>query len=201
MRVALYVRVSTGDQTVENQEAELRRVAGLRGWEIVGVFDDCGISGTKGRDKRPAFDRLLRGVNRRDFDMVAAWSVDRLGRSLQDLVGFLGELHAAGVDLYLDRQGLDTSTPAGKAMFQMLGVFAEFEASIIRERVRAGIKRAREKGTKSGRAFGRPRVDAARERACRAALTAGKGINAAAHEAGVGVSVAIRIRDELRSAA
>jgi DNA invertase Pin-like site-specific DNA recombinase len=86
---------------------------------------------------------------------VAAWSVDRLGRSLQDLVAFLGELHGARVDLYLDRQGVDTSTPAGKALFQMLGVFAEFERSIIQERIAAGIARARAQGTKSGKAFGR----------------------------------------------
>jgi len=102
-----------------------------------------------------ALDRLHRAITRRQFDIVAAWSVDRLGRSLQDLVGFLGELHGAGVDLYLDRQGVDT--PAGKALFQMLGVFAEFERSIIQERIAAGIARARAKGTRSGKAFGRPK--------------------------------------------
>jgi len=104
-----------------------------------------------------ALDRLHRAITRRQFDIVAAWSVDRLGRSLQDLVGFLGELHGAGVDLYLDRQGVDTSTPAGKALFQMRGVFAEFERSIIQERIAAGIARARAKGTRSGKAFGRPK--------------------------------------------
>jgi DNA invertase Pin-like site-specific DNA recombinase len=119
--VALYLRVSTGDQTVENQRRELTAAAGRRGWRVVAEFCDEGISGANGRDKRPGFDRLHRAITRREFDLVAAWSVDRLGRSLQDLVGFLGELHGAGVDLYLDRQGLDTSTPAGKALFQMLG--------------------------------------------------------------------------------
>src|SRR6186713_942051 len=94
----------------------------------------------------------------------------------QDLVAFLGELHAAGVDLYLDRQGVDTSTPSGKALFQMLGVFAEFERSIIQERIRAGIARARQTGTKSGKAFGRPRVAAKKEAAVRASLAAGNGI-------------------------
>jgi hypothetical protein len=93
--------------------------------------------------RRPAFDRLLKAVVRREIDLVAAWSVDRLGRSLQDLVGFLGELKGAGVDLYLNRQAVDTTTPAGKALFQMLGVFAEFERSIIQERIHAGIARAR----------------------------------------------------------
>jgi len=123
---------------------------------VVAEFCDDGISGAKGRDKRLALNKLHKAITRHQFDIVAAWSVDRLGRSLQDLVAFLGELHGAGVDLYLDRQGVDTSTPAGKALFQMLGVFAEFERSIIQERIAAGIARARRKGTRSGRAFGRP---------------------------------------------
>jgi DNA invertase Pin-like site-specific DNA recombinase len=87
-----------------------------------------------------------------------AWSVDRLGRSLQDLIGFLSELHSLGIDLALHQQGIDTTTPAGKAMFQMMGVFAEFERSMIVERVRAGLARAKASGTKSGKAFGRPRT-------------------------------------------
>ena len=102
-------------------------------------------------DQRPGFDALCKGTARRDFDMVAAWSVDRLGRSLQDLVTFLGELHGERVDLYLHQQGLDTSTPAGRAMFQMLGVFAEFERAMIRERVNAGLARARAQGMRLGR--------------------------------------------------
>src|SRR5438477_187421 len=126
-RVALYLRVSTGEQTIENQDRELRDAARRHGWTIATVFKDEGISGAKGRDKRPAFDRLCRAMVRREFDLVAAWSVDRLGRSLQDLVAFLGEVQGSGIDLYLHRQGLDTSTPAGKALFQMMGVFAEFE--------------------------------------------------------------------------
>jgi len=154
--VALYLRVSTGEQTVENQRQELLAAAERRGWRVVAEFCDEGVSGANGRDKRPGFDRLCRAIVRHQFDVVAAWSVDRLGRSLQDLVAFLGELHGASVDLYLDRQGVDTGTPAGKALFQMLGVFAEFERSIIQERIAAGIARARRKGTRSGRAFGRP---------------------------------------------
>lgn len=106
--------------------------------DIVEWFEDAGISGAKGRDQRPAFDRLCRGAVRREFNMVATWSVDRLGRSLQDLVAFLGELRGSGVDLYLHVQGLDTSTPAGRAMYQMLGAFSEFERAMIQERVRAG---------------------------------------------------------------
>src|SRR5262249_35605007 len=138
-RVAVYVRVSTDGQTVENQLRDLRAAAKRHGWQIAEVFDDNGISGAKPRDERPGLRRLMQGVARREFDMVAAWAVDRLGRSLQDLVGFLGELHAKDVDLYLHQQGLDTSTPAGKAMFQMLGVFAEFERAILRDRVRSGL--------------------------------------------------------------
>ena len=150
-RVALYVRVSTDHQSVRNQEIELQAVAERHGWTVVTVFKDQGISGAKGRDQRPGFDKLLKAVARREFDMVAAWSVDRLGRSLIDLVGVLQELHAKRVDLYLHQQGIDTTTPSGKAMFQMMGVFAEFEHAMIRERVMSGLARAREEGTKLGR--------------------------------------------------
>src|ERR1700754_3100068 len=117
-RAVLYLRVSTLDQTVANQERELRQVAERAGWEIVHVYRDHGISGAKGRDKRPAFDALHKAAARREFDIVMAWSVDRLGRSLQDLVAFLSEIRAAGVDLFLHQQALDTTTPAGKALFQ-----------------------------------------------------------------------------------
>ena len=150
-RVAIYARVSTNGQTVENQLLELRAVAKRQSWNIVETFTDEGISGAKGREKRPGFDALLTAITRREVDLVAAWSVDRLGRSLQDLVAFLEELKAKGVDLYLHQQGLDTSTPAGKAMFGMLGVFAEFERAMIQERVRAGLARARARGKRLGR--------------------------------------------------
>jgi DNA invertase Pin-like site-specific DNA recombinase len=150
-RAVLYLRVSTLDQTTANQERELREIAGRMGCEIVKVYKDHGISGAKGRDKRPAFDALCRDAAQRKFDMVMAWSVDRLGRSLQDLVGFLSELHALRIDLFLHQQGLDTTTPAGKAMFQMMGVFAEFERAMIQERVRAGLARARSEGKRLGR--------------------------------------------------
>src|SRR4029434_4298953 len=112
--------------------------ASRMGCEIVKVYKDHGISGAKGRDQRPAFDKLCRDAARREFDMVMAWSVDRLGRSLQDLVGFLSELHALKIDLFLRQQGLDTTTRAGKGLFQMMGVFADFERAMIAERVRAG---------------------------------------------------------------
>jgi DNA invertase Pin-like site-specific DNA recombinase len=151
-RVALYLRVSTddGQQTIENQRRALDEIAERAGWEVVEVYADE-ISGTKGRERRPAFDQMLKSAVRRKFDMIAAWSVDRLGRSLQDLVVSLGELKAAGVDLFLQQQALDTSTPSGRALFQMLGVFAEFEAAMIRERTRAGLVRARAQGKRLGR--------------------------------------------------
>src|SRR6516164_5790868 len=131
MRAAIYLRVSTSGQTTDNQRLELERVAQQRGWQIVGLYEDAGISGAKGRDKRPEFDRLLKDASRGKFDIVAAWSVDRLGRSLKDLVAFLSDLQATGRDLYLHQQSIDTSTPSGRAMFGMLGVFAEFERGMI----------------------------------------------------------------------
>src|SRR5271169_2287167 len=168
-RIALYLRVSTAEQTVENQQRELEAVAERHGWNVVAIFTDAGISGTKGRDKRPGYDLLCRGITRRQFDQVAAWSVDRLGRSLQELVVFLAELHAKGVDLYLHQQGIDTSTPAGKAMFQMMGVFAEFERAMIVERVNAGLARARAQGKR----LGRPAIDGRKEKAIRRAIAKG----------------------------
>ena len=133
------------------------------------VYKDHGISGAKGRNGRPAFDTLCRDATKRQFDVVMAWNVDRLGRSLKDLVAFLSELHTLGIDLFLHQQGLDTTTPAGKAMFQMLGVFAEFEHSIIQERVRAGLQRAKREGKRLGRP---PIADKVAER-IRAALAGG----------------------------
>jgi len=138
-------------------------------------------------------------VTRRKIDVVAAWSVDRLGRSLQDLVGFLGELNGAGCDLYLERQAVDTTTPAGRALFQMLAVFAEFERAIIQERINAGIARAREKGTKSGKPIGRARVDPKIEDAIRASLASGKGILKTARECGVGSSTVQRVKAAMRA--
>jgi DNA invertase Pin-like site-specific DNA recombinase len=189
-RVALYLRVSTREQTGENQRLELTEVADRHGWRIVAQFADEGVSGAKGRDKRPGFDKLMKATTRREIDMVAAWSVDRLGRSLQDLVGFLGEVHGSGVDLYLHQQGNDTSTPAGKALFQMIGVFAEFERAMIQERVYAGLARARAEG----KILGRPTVGQEKEAAIRACLAQGFGLIKTAKHIGVGVSVVQRVR-------
>ena len=150
-KVAIYARVSTDKQTTENQLRELRNIADKNGWELVNEFIDEGISGAKGRDKRPQFDALMKSAVRREIDVVMAWSIDRLGRSLQHLVEFLSEIHEVGCDLYLHQQAIDTTTPAGKAMFQMCGIFSEFERSMIRERVKSGLARAREKGVQLGR--------------------------------------------------
>jgi DNA invertase Pin-like site-specific DNA recombinase len=163
---------------------------------VVQVFSDDGISGAKGRKDRPGLDALLKGVARREFDMVAAWSVDRLGRSLQDLIEVLSDLHAKGVDLYLHQQGLDTSTPSGRAMYQMMGVFAEFERVIIRERVMSGLARAKAEGV----TLGRPALedaDAGKVKAIKAALAAGKGIRRIAREYKAGVGTVLRIKAEM----
>ena len=191
-RAAIYIRVSTDGQTVDNQRLELEQAAKRSGWKIVGIYDDNGVSGAKPREQREAFDRLCRDATRREFDVVMSWSVDRLGRSLQDLVGFLGELHAVGVDLYLHQQGIDTTTPAGKAMFQMMGVFAEFERSMIQERVKAGLRRARAQGKK----LGRPRVNGKTEKAIMAARAEGLGKRKIAKQLGIGVSTVNRILAE-----
>jgi DNA invertase Pin-like site-specific DNA recombinase len=193
-RVAIYTRVSTDGQTTANQKLELTAWAERCGHEVVGTYEDAGISGANGRDKRPGLGKMLKDAVRRRFDMVAAWSVDRLGRSLVDLLGTLGCLKEAHVDLFLHQQGLDTSTSAGKAMFQMLGVFAEFERAIIVERVNAGIARARQKGTKSGRAIGRPAAPSDKLDAAKAALASGMTVRAAAAEAGLSVGKVGRLR-------
>ena len=193
-RVAFYARVSTGEQTVENQLRELRAVAKRQGWEIIETFTDDGVSGAKGRDKRPAFDALCKGVTARNFDLVAVWSVDRLGRSLQHLVAFLGELQAKGVDLYLHQQGIDTTTPAGKAMFQMMGVFAEFERAMITERIKAGLARARENGRRPGP---KPKITPELRAKVKAARKAGKSYREIGREIdGMSRTVAQRIMVE-----
>jgi DNA invertase Pin-like site-specific DNA recombinase len=150
-RCVIYARVSTDSQTTDNQINELNRVAELKGYKIVHTFKDEGISGAKGRDERKGFDELIKGAVKKDFDMILCCSVDRLGRSLQDLVSFLNEIHSVNCDLYIHQSGIDTSTPSGKMMFQMCGVFAEFERGMIRERVISGQNRAKEQGKHIGR--------------------------------------------------
>jgi DNA invertase Pin-like site-specific DNA recombinase len=168
-RAALYVRVSTDAQTVENQIRELRQVAGRRGWDVIEVYSDAGISGAKGRNGRPGLDSMLKDASRRKFDIVMAWAIDRLGRSLIDLLDTIQHLEACGVDLYLDQQAIDTTTPMGKLVFQVTGAFAEFERTMIRQRIKAGLKRAVAQGVK----LGRPKIDSATERKVRQQLAKG----------------------------
>ena len=197
IRVAIYSRVSTDHQTTENQERELLERAGRTGWEVVRVYRDNGISGVKSGKDRPAFDAMRKDAAKRKFDVVAVWSVDRLGRSLQTLVEFLSDIHGYGVDLYLHTQGIDTTTPAGKALFQMMGVFAEFERAMIRERVKSGLERAKSQG----KVLGRPTISAAAESAILADLRAGKaGIIKLAKMHGVGVGTVQRIKAALIAA-
>jgi DNA invertase Pin-like site-specific DNA recombinase len=192
-RVAIYLRVSTSKQDTKNQLRELSAVGERSEWEIWKVYQDAGISGAKGRDKRPGLDAMLKAVNAKEIDMVATWSVDRLGRSLTDLLGILQGLHDKGVGLYLHQQGLDTSTTAGKAIFQMLGVFAEFERGIIRERVNAGLARAKANGTK----LGRRRVEPEVEVQILELKAAGDGILRIGRKLGIGTSVVQRVFKEV----
>jgi DNA invertase Pin-like site-specific DNA recombinase len=201
IRAAIYLRVSTGEQTVENQRRELEAAAAARGWQVVAVFADEGISGAKGRDKRPQLDLMLKDAVRRRFDVVMCWAVDRLGRSLADLIGTMQELHGAKVDLFMLQQGLDTTTPAGRAMFGMLGVFSEFERSMIVSRVKAGMERAKDSPRKGAKAIGRPKTSKATEAAIRARLAAGAGMLKVAAELGVGSGTVQRVAREMRAAA
>jgi len=119
---------------------------------VTEVFEDRGISGGKGRGDRPAFDRLHTAITRGEIDVVMSWSVDRLGRSLQDLVMFLNEVHDQGADLFIHQQGINTvNSPSSRMLFQLLSVFAEFERGIIKNRIHAGLERAKAQGQKLGR--------------------------------------------------
>jgi DNA invertase Pin-like site-specific DNA recombinase len=192
-RAAIYVRVSTDRQTIENQLRELRQIAERRGWEVVHEYHDAGISGSKRREARPGLEEMLNDAQRRRFDVVMAWAIDRLGRSLIDLLGTIQTLEACGVDLYFDQQSIDTTTPAGRLMFQITGAFAEFERSMIRHRVRAGLKRA----VASGKRLGRPKIEAAMEKRIQAELRTKKGMLAIAKALKVGTGTVQRIKREM----
>jgi DNA invertase Pin-like site-specific DNA recombinase len=192
-RAALYVRVSTDKQTVENQIARLTEIAKARGWEIVATYNDAGISGAKGRKERPGLDEMLKEAQRHKFDVVMAWSIDRIGRSLIDLLDTIQHLEACRVDLYLDQQALDTTTPAGKLMFQVTGAFAEFERSLIRQRIHAGLSRAVANGKTLGRPLNNP---GAIDKAIRE-LRKGIGINRVARLVGLSNSTVARLKAEM----
>ena len=150
-RAVIYLRVSKQEQNIENQRVELERVAAAKGWRIVGTFKDEGVSGAFGREVRAQYDAMLKQGVQAKYDVVLAWDVSRLSRSLSDLISTLDELQACGIDLYLHQQAVDTTTPSGKAMFQMCGVFAEFERGMLSERVRTGLHRAKAEGKVLGR--------------------------------------------------
>jgi DNA invertase Pin-like site-specific DNA recombinase len=194
-RAAIYVRVSTDRQTVENQTARLSEVASARGWSIVATFEDAGISGAKGRDKRPGLDNLLKAATRRRFDVVMVWAIDRLGRSLADLLGTVQTLESCGVDLFADQQAIDTTTPAGRLTFQVFGAIAEFERAMIRERIMAGLERAKTNGWRRGYEADDPKLEEAR-----AMLAGGTGILRTAQAVGLGTGTVQKLKRQMAAA-
>ena len=209
-RAALYVRVSTDHQSVDNQLQELGQIAERRGWVVVATYRDAGISGAKGRDKRPGLDAMLKDAGRRKFDIVMAWAIDRLGRSLIDLLRTIQDLEAVGVDLYLDQQHLDTTTPTGKLLFQVTGAFSEFERAMIRQRVRAGLNAVRAKIERDGqfksktgkvrKRLGRPGAEPHQIEHARRELAKGLGIGKTAKLTGLGVGTVHKLKREMASA-
>ncbi|NVK20640.1 MAG: recombinase family protein [Methylocystaceae bacterium] len=193
-RAAIYARVSTSKQTTDNQMIELQDTAKRLGWAVSDVYEDHGISGGKGRGDRPAFDELHKAVARGEVDVIMAWSVDRLGRSLQDLVMFLNEVHEAGVDVFIHQQGINTATsPSSRMMFQLLGVFAEFERGIIRSRINAGLDRARSQGKK----LGRPGLSDYKINRIRKQLTAGHSVRVVADMVHVSTGSVSKVKKQM----
>lgn len=187
MRVALYARVSTTDQTVEPQLDVLRGYADARRLEVVAEFTDEGISGSM--DRRPALEEMLIAAKRRELDAVAVVKLDRLARSTRHLTQLAGELEALGVDLIVTDQGIDTSTPAGRLLFNVLAAIGEFELDLIRERVRAGVQAAQKRGVR----FGRPSVlDTAQKARVARLRKSGASIRAIATTLGVSKSAVSR---------
>jgi DNA invertase Pin-like site-specific DNA recombinase len=189
-KVAIYARVSTEKQTCENQLIELRAVAERCGYTIVTEFVDEGISGAKGRADRPALDGLIKAATQRKFELILVWSIDRLGRSLQNLVEILNDLQSMRVDLMFLQQGMDTSTSSGRMMFSIFGALAEFERNLIRERVVAGQNRAKARGVKMGRPS---KMNDGLRSAIQLLREKGMGIKKIAKEVGVGVGTVYSI--------
>lgn len=192
-RVVLYCRVSTGNQTVQNQVLALQEAGERLGWHIIGIIKDEAVSGSKGRYQRPGFDQLIKMVTRGEVDLVSAWDASRVSRSIKHLIDFMEELKAKRVGLYLHQSGIDTTTPSGQALLQMLGVFAELERSLTIERIHAGLARARQEGKR----LGRPRVEADRLIEIKKMIRKGHGIQKTARTVGCGVSVVQRVKREL----
>lgn len=188
MRVALYARVSTVDQTLQPQLDTLRAYARARKLEVVETYTDHGISGS--RDRRPALDELMAKARRRAFDAVAVVKLDRLARSTRHLTALAGELEALGVDLIVTDQGIDTTTPSGRLLFNVLAAIGEFELDLVRERTQAGLEAAR----KAGKRFGRPPVtDRRRQERIRRLHRAGNSLREIARQVGVSASTVRRV--------
>ncbi|MFL5287352.1 MAG: recombinase family protein [Rhodopila sp.] len=197
-RAALYLRVSTDQQTTENQRRRLMQLAELRDWTVVKEYEDAGISGAKGRDKRPAFDAMMQDAKRRRFDLVMVWSVNRLGRATATVATAMTELDELGVGFYADKEGMDSTTAHGRAMLQMAAVFGELERAMIRQRVQAGMDRVKATGkTKSGKPIGRPAISADIEQRIRDTLAQGNGILKTAKLVGAGNSTVQRVKDAM----
>ena len=150
-KAVIYARVSTKNQTVQNQIQALRDAATRQGWNVVVELSDEAISGAKGRKDRPGLETLFQMIGKRQVDIVLCWSLDRLGRSLQDLIALMNDMNAKGVDLYCHTQNIDTTTSGGRLLFSIMGSIAEFEREIIRDRINAGLDRARRDGKRLAR--------------------------------------------------
>lgn len=181
-RAAIYARVSTIDQTTENQLTELRRYVKVRGWAAEEYVDE-GFSGST--DRRPALDRLLKDARRRRFDVLVCWRLDRLGRNLRHLIQFLEELQALGIAFVSLAEGIDATTPAGRLQMHILGAIAEFERARIAERVRLGLERVRAQG----QTLGRPKVELTEKQL---ATVKGLGVREAAQKLGISASTLYR---------
>ena len=195
-RVAFYVRASPDGPAVQSQLGDLRAIATQRGWQVVQIFSDKGISGTKATESRPEFDKLKEAIAAQEIEMVAAWSVDRLGRSVKDLVSLLSDMRAKRVDLVLFQQGLDTSTPSDRAKFQWMGVFSEFEASMAKDSARTSPIRTRKK---SSRPVGKQPVEKTKEDEALELLKSRKmGILEIARKLKLGTGTVVRIAKSMR---
>ena len=186
MKIALYMRVSTEDQENRNQELRLQEVAQAHGWDIVETFQD---KESGGKRSRPGLEEMIKGARSGDFNGVVAVKVDRIARSLQDLLEIAGTLGSYGVDLFFTDQDLDISSSQGKLMFQILGAFAEYERDIIKDRTKAGLRRAKREGKK----LGRPKIHGSKVRKVRELRADGLSVRRIAEEAGISKSAVSRI--------
>ena len=193
-RCAIYTRTSTDRQHTENQLIKLKEIAKLKGYIVVKELEDKGISGSKGREIRTGFDTLMKGAVSKDYDMIFVWSVDRLGRSLPDLISFLTEMNSVNCNLYIHNSQLDSTTPQGKLLFSLLSVFAEFERSMISSRVKLGLQRAVAEGKKLGRPS---RLNDGLIHSIQYMKSQGVGIRKMSRDLGVGVSTIYKVLDNV----